>query len=322
MFKKIFLFFLFFLFSTELNAQTDIVATSTVATSTVATSTEMTIEDTLIREEISVTPTIIDERLELKGISTHTIKIKNNSSRKIDLYPTVNDILEDQGKQEFKDLSKMDRKTSLASWISFKRGVVELEPSQEISLPLEVKVAIDAIPGKYYASLAFPQGSDRISAQASMLSKNFAQVIINLNLEEVVLEKAQIKNFLTSKNIFFDNNIDFKIELANIGNNSIDPAGAIYIFSRQGAEVDKIEIAKGEYQIGTDNKLDIIKKVSQNIGYGKFKARLELEYGNKCIRDLQDTLFFWVLPWKFLLGFLGVFITIIVLTFVVIKMRK
>ena len=38
---------------------------------------------------------------------------------------------------------------------------------------------------------------------------------------------------------------------------------------------------------------------------GKFKAKIEMEYGNIGLRDLSDTAYFWVLPLYFLIIFFG-----------------
>ena len=56
-------------------------------------------------------------------------------------------------------------------------------------------------------------------------------------------------------------------------------------------------------------------------GFGQYKAVLAAEYGNEEKRDLQDTIYFWVLPWQFLIFFGGGLLVLIILLLLLIRKR-
>lgn len=288
-----------------------------------ATSTEA-LEDALankiVEQMITVSPSIIDVKFQKSDLDKYSIKLKNNSDKKLDIYAMVNNISPTDGKLEFSSVTSKERSSSAANWILIKRGSIVLMPYEEVTVPLEIRVAINALPGKYYVSVSFPYGQNRKNAEESMTIRSYAETRINIDVDEGIIEKAQIKRFVTSKNLYLTKEIDFGISIENIGNRTINPNGFIYIFNRKGEEVTKIEITKEENSIGQNQTIDIRKTWSGQAKSGKYKARVELEYGKESTRDLQDTIYFWVLPWKLLLLFIALMIVLVsILTFVIFK---
>lgn len=92
-----------------------------------------------IANGIEVTPSVIDEKVQARDILKYTVKIKNHSEHKANIYASVNDVFISEGTQEFINPGDLDKSTSLARWVSFKRGRIELMPGEETEEPLEVK---------------------------------------------------------------------------------------------------------------------------------------------------------------------------------------
>lgn len=269
--------------------------------------------------EVQIFPRIIDEQVKARDLLKYDIVIKNVSDKKVDIYPVVNDISMTDGRQEFLDPAKMDKATSLARWIKFKRGLIDLMPAEEMTIPLEINVNLLAKPGKYYAIIAFPQGPNRKEAEDSMLNVSYPQLMINIEVEEQIIEKAQIKNFKSVKNIFLKWPVSFNLEVENFGNREINPIGAIYIYNRGGKEVDKIDINQAQEKVSPGESKQLILEWTTGKGFGKFKAKLEVEYGQYDKRDLQDTIYFWMLPWWLLIITGGGFLLALVLVIIMFK---
>ncbi len=321
--KKIFLLLLLaFLLQTNISLAQELpvdVATSTKATNE---NTEEAIESEQVEASLSgkieVIPSIIDGKAKARDILKYSIRIKNNTDRQVGLYPMVNDISATEGKQEFIEPSILDKKTSLARWITFTRGFQTISSGEEITIPLEIKVDLSAIPGKRYAVISFPQGANRYEAEKR--ADNAPKVTINILVEEEVIERAQIKNFSTSKNIYVKFPVDFSIDIENFGNKKINPQGIIIVFNRRGEEVSSLDINGSSEQIDIGSTKKVVSKWADGRGFGKFKAKLEIEYGSKDKRDLQDTIYFWVLPIPLLvLFFVVTFILILVVTVILFK---
>jgi len=266
------------------------------------------------QNEITVSPTIIDQKAKAREILEFSVRVTNYSNSKVDLYPIVNDISIKEGKQKFLDPSLLDKSTSLARWIRISRGVIELGPGQEKEIPFSVQVNLNAQPGKYYALITFSQGSTRAEAESRAKKLNLPQVMLNIEVEEHVIEKAQIQKFQTEKKIFLGPPIKFLLEIENIGNRKIKPQGQITIYNRRGEEVGSIDINQNQASI-----LPAASGLFQNVWHkknslGQYKAVLVAEYGNKQKRDLQDTIYFWVFPWQYLLAVGGGLLVLIIIS--------
>lgn len=263
-------------------------------------------------KSIQVTPFVIDEKAKASDIFNYEVKIKNISQTRYDLYPVVSDIDMSSGTIAIIEPARVDKTTSITRWLTFKRGVLELNPGDEQVVPLEIKVNKDSKPGKYYASIAFPAGPNRAEAEANMAKQPYTRLIINIEVEEDIVEKANIVKFRTLRNIFFEPPIVFEFEMNNTGNNPQIPTGAIYIQDRKGIEVKKLLVNEtGESVAAASTKTYQIKWDDVS-SFGKFKARLELEYGSKVSKDLNDATFFWVFPWKIVIAFATIMIILII----------
>ncbi len=247
-----------------------------------------------IAADVTITPSIIDEQAEAKEIIERTVKLKNNTAAKLELYPTVNDVKQDEGKQEFVDPSNLDRATSLARWIEIRRGVVELNPGQEVELPLKITVNMNATPGKYFAAITFPNGSNRSEAEAQ---GGQPQMMISIEVREHAVEKAENFVFSTEKSVNFNNQVKFLIGLKNIGNKEIYPKGSVIIYDRREREVEVIDVNYNQQIVKPGENPQFEPTWSAGKRMGKFKAKLEVEYGKSGDRNIQDTIYFWILPW-------------------------
>lgn len=262
---------------------------------------------------VEIEPRIIDEKLNASEIRNYTVTIKNNTDRKVQMYPMVDDFTAEEGIREYHGPGRADKTVSVASWITLSRGVVDLMPNEEKQLPLELQISLFAKPGKYYARIAFPEGGNRPLAKLNMNTKNFPEITVNIEVEEEIVEKVQIMEFKSIKNIYFKFPAMFSLVLRNFGNRDVVPDGNIYIYNRRGQEIEKIAVNNSKEKISPNQE----KKYNLNwgkSGFGKYKAKLEIEYGEFDKRDLQDTVYFWVLPLKYLIVFVVGMLIIIVLS--------
>ncbi|MBI2030269.1 hypothetical protein HYT05_01460, partial [Candidatus Kaiserbacteria bacterium] len=80
-------------------------------------------------QELSIKPVVIDEKSAPRDILKETITITNTSSRKLTLYPAVNNVRPADGEEAFESAKGSDDLAdSLANWIELSRGVIELGP--------------------------------------------------------------------------------------------------------------------------------------------------------------------------------------------------
>ncbi|MCK5510574.1 hypothetical protein KAI65_03475 [Candidatus Parcubacteria bacterium] len=254
---------------------------------------------------LEISPLIIDEKAKASEIIERIIKIKNNTEHKVSIYPTVNDLSMSEGKQEFLNPSSLDKTISLARWIRIKRAATQIMPGEEMEVPFSIEINQSAVPGKRYAIIFFPSASNRPLAEAKIDKENVPQIMVNVEIEDETVEKIQLINFSALAKTYFTWPIKFSVELKNIGNIALKPEGQVLIYNRREQYLDSLKFNEMSESIEAGEQKKIYLDWNAKKGIGKFKAKLELEYGEKDRRDLADTVYFWILPIPFVLFFVG-----------------
>ncbi len=205
-------------------------------------------------------------------------------------------------------------------WITFKRGVIELLPGGTTTVHLKIEVSSDAKPGKYYARIALPSGSNREAAQQGMAARSFTQIPISVEIGEDIINRADVKVFASDRNSYLMPPVILSFGFENEGNRQVVPEGRISIHNRRGQEVADIDANPQRTAVGAGQTWEQELEWRDIEKLGRYKARLQLEYGEKDKRDLQDTIYFWYLPWRWLLAiFLFSFILLVLIITLVFR---
>ncbi len=272
--------------------------------------------------DLTVTPAIIDETAYARDILKYEVTLTNGSNRKLDIYAAVNDLSPTEGRQEFISPSQLDKETSLARWVRVQRGVIELQAGASTTIPLNVEVDMKAAPGKRHAAVSFVPASNGYDAQAAALKGGGSQVLLNIDINENIIDKAQITEWRSGRNVYLSLPVSLNFTISNFGNQTITPTGKIYIYNRQNQEVAQLNVDTAGQPIEPAQEGEYAYEWVPEKALGKYKARIELTYGNGGERDLMDTTYFWVMPLKLLIGFLGAIILLVVLLSIIIYKRS
>jgi len=251
--------------------------------------------------DFSVTPLIIDLKANPRDILKETIGVMNNSTHVGNIYAFVNNTDPLLGTEEWKSPANTDVSDSLANWIEIKRGSLDLPPNEKVELPLLVQVNLHAKPGIYHATITFSEGGTRAEAEANI--KSGISVSVNLEVADDAKEVLELSKFVSNGTFISGKDATFSYDIKNVGNRPIAPKGEVRIFNRNGAEVATLNVnEKGEVldpNGGTSQLASVWKSGSR---FGRYKAMLNVEYGSKQRGTLQDTVFFWLIPWKEILA--------------------
>jgi hypothetical protein len=244
---------------------------------------------------VSVSPAVLDYKTKPREILKETVTVVNPTDRYVKVYPVVNNVRSVSGREEFADPSRADLSDSLANWIFFPMGALELEPGEHRTIPFEIRVNLTATKGIYHASLSFPEGPDRDAATPKALSA--PALIINLEVEEVVTENLQLTTFVPERRFFFSHTATLRYELENLGNRTVVPAGDILIYDKNGKEAGSVSTNEGKFALEPGTKKEFQSSWRPS-GFGQYKAVISLRYGEKAAAQIQDTIFFWSIPWQ------------------------
>ncbi len=270
---------------------------------------------------ISVSPLIVDQKAEIRDIFNESLTVSNNTDHRMNLYTFVNNVSvgEGGGIEEFLDPSKADNSSSLANWIQISRGVIELNPGEKKTIDFSYQVALSAKPGKYHASISFAEGSTRTEAEAK-LGQN-PSLILSVEVTEEVNEFLQLKKFAADKVFFAAPPVGFVYRIENIGNKPLVPKGQIVLYDRKGREIAEVPLNREGKSIAPGEEAEFKAEWEGKGALGKYKALLQADYGGVQKKSLNDTVFFFVIPWQKIALFFAIAVLFLVILIYIIHRR-
>lgn len=229
----------------------------------------------------------------------------------------------------------------IADWVSFSQPVFAIQPNQWFTQKIRLAPPIDAgFSYSFALVISRNEESSRKPADGGTLKGSLA-VFTLINVDRPgAIRKLEVVKFAATKGTYEALPAEFEVQIKNSGNTIAQPAGDVFI---QRNYDDKQPIntlpvnANSSYILpGTtrtltvrwENGFQVYKSVRQDDGsqkrqltwnwsnlselrFGRYTAKLVAVY-NDGLRDipLEDSIRFWVIPWKMLLIILLVLLLI------------
>ncbi len=269
-------------------------------------------------EGVTVLPVVANEKAKPRDIIKKELLLTNNTEQHVSVYITVSNIDPMSGDQIAVSPLEADLSTSLANWVEITRGVIELEAGESRKVPYLVHVNLSAKPAAYFARISFHQGQNRAKAEAAQA---VAELILNLEVEDDANERLQLGGFMSEDPIVVSDVVNFSYMLENVGNRLVQPRGSIRIFNRRGEEVGSVPLNADGEEITPESRRELAAAWTASGRFGKYKAFLDLEYGEDQLASVQDTVYFWIFPWKEILVSLGGVLVLAIIGTYIVHMR-
>lgn len=265
---------------------------------------------------LTIVPVLFEDTALPGQVLKKKIKVINDDNQEKEILINIQDFVAkgEEGQQEFLPFDPERRTFSLAAWIYPEERTFVIGPGQEKEIKLNIEIPEDAEAGGHYAAVFF---GPKVIAGAPGMVTTIGQVgsLFLLRVAGPIEEKAEIKEFSSSRRFYQSPPVDFSIRLENKGNVHLKPKGEIIIkniFKRKAGEVEVN--SKGgsvlpqsirKYQSSWTKKWTI----------GRYTALANVKYGNSN-QLVQKEISFWVIPVvKLLIGFLVLGIIIILIIF-------
>lgn len=248
-------------------------------------------------------PLVIDISAEKRDILTKEITVTNTGIPPVTLYPSVNSISLNEGGdiEEFVSASMLDRTTSVTSWIEISRAGITLQSGESRVLPVTLRINPNVKDGVYHAFIGFGHGRTSTDAKALVDSGQAPGTIITIRVAEEINEFIKLSRFLIDKFVISAENESVQYKVNNPGDTLITPAGDIIFYDSRGIEVASVPVNPEKKAIKPGEEQTFTTSAPAEGLLGKYKAFLSVEYGVANIASVQDTTFFYVIPWKKLL---------------------
>ncbi len=270
-----------------------------------------------------VAPLVIDAEVEARDIISKVITITNNGDQPVTVYPSVNNISIDAGGtiQKFFSPVDSDRTVSLTSWIEISRMGIDLPIGGSKTVDLTLRINPNPVPGVYHAFVGFGYGRNRDEAEAQVASGRAPGTILTVTLDDKKLEILKLSRFIIDRFVTGGENQAALYTIKNPGDEVLVPSGEIIFYNSKGAEVGNLPVNAEGKAIPPGEEYQFTAEVPVHGLFGKYKAFLNVEYGNNQQASVQDTSFFYVLPLKTLLLIFGVVAVFVIISALYIHKR-
>jgi len=263
----------------------------------------------------TVSPLVINTDAEARDILTYDITLKNTGTQQMTIYPTVNNISLDEGGtiESFLSPAMSDRTASLAAWIEISRRGVSLQVGESKTVTMTLRINPNPVPGTYNALIGFGYGNNQYEATELVKSGRAQGTVVTVTIVEKKNEFLRLSKFIIDRFVTSNSNQSAVYNINNPGDTTLVPGGDIIFYNNRGVEVGAIPVNPERESILAGETKEFNVNVPMEGLFGKYKARLSVEYGSSQLASVQDTTFFYVFPFKMMLMFLGVLSVLIIL---------
>ncbi len=272
---------------------------------------------------IGISPAIIEKPADPNTVLNETINVKNLSAVTQTYYIFTRDIIgvEGGGTPVFAEDGQEKTGYEMSEWIGLGVTEVNLEPDQEVGVPVTITVPEFATPGSHFAGIFVSMDPPKMRSVGASVAYQVAN-IVSIRVAGDVVEDAAIRQFSTGNYIYGSSNIDFQARIENQGSTLIRPIGPLEIHNMFGKKVamQTFNESKAAVFPGAERTFDLIWE-DEGPGFGRYEAVLTLVYGESGQQaTISSTVSFWILPANIILPALGVLAFILLATYISAKL--
>jgi hypothetical protein len=280
---------------------------------------------------LTISPPIKEINLEPGKTYQEKIKVNNPTKNLVEVFPVARNFSASENETGIPTIETPSEEATygLASWISFSQSKLALTSEQEAEFNYTINVPLDAEPGGHYGAVLFASEPPKIDAGETRVS--LASMVGSLILAKVAgdaKEGARIKEFSTSKRVYFSTPVDFTLRIENTGNIHFKPQGDIVV-KNWGKISETVDINSKKGNVlpksvrnfsETDKKGETsLAFKGSKFSFGKFTADLVVVYGSND-QSLTGKVSFWIIPWWLIVTFSV--ITIVLITLLILRKKK
>lgn len=262
-------------------------------------------------QALEIAPPIITLKVNPGQVVKTTIQLRDVSKAKLLVTNQVNDFVAAGEDGTPKILMGEDNGNpfSLKNWVA-PISPLTLSPQQIKKIPVTINVPKSASPGGHYGVIRFtgtaPNLSDSGASKVGLSASLGALVLLTVNgklKHDLAVQEFSVNNGGKAGSFFQSTPLNFVVRLKNNGNVQEEPTGQIVITDMFGHTTAGVNVNNPPRNVLPDSirKFDI--KLDKSVLgtkrlFGRYTAKLHLNYGQNGSKTLDTTLTFWIIPWK------------------------
>ncbi len=272
-------------------------------------------------EGLSAIPPRLEITVDADGTSTQVIKVRNESKQEKTISISIEDFVvnDDKGTPTIVTATKEDNRWAASSWITVSPSSIKLKGNETKALSLIITPPANALPGGHYAMVvSSPDDEVSISDSTGSSVQTKVGTLIYITVPGDINQNAIIQKFSAPKFEEFGP-IDFSSTIQNLSDIHIRPAGSITITNMIGMK-SYVQFNKEGNNIFPGKSRDFENQFNKKWLFGRYKAELNAAYGTAG-GIATATLFFVVIPWRFLI-LVGTAVAVLITIIVIIKKKS
>lgn len=178
----------------------------------------------------------------------------------------------------------------------------KLQHGDRISVPITIDIPTDAQPGGLYGSIIIStkpvvnsDSLDSVSAKGSVVIVSRLASLFFVRVNGAVKEEGKLASLSTDKKYYTQPDITIKSLFENSGNIYLNPYGLLRVENIIGTNIDEVKIDPYFVMPGSTRQNEVA--IKRPVMFGRYKVTLQLNRGYENLID-EQSVFFWVLPWK------------------------
>lgn len=272
---------------------------------------------------IGIRPAIIEGPAEPGETQTHDLTVTNLSSSDQTYYLFVRNIsgVTGAGAPIFADEGDEPTGFELSEWVTIDRTEVLLPAGGSEMVGVTINVPDDATPGSHFGGIFVSLVPPRMRETGASIGYDVAN-IVSLRVAGDAIEQASIRQLATGNYIYGQSVVDFQARIENEGNVLVRPTGPLEINNMFGKRVAMLIFNESKAGVfpGATRDFEIVWE-DEGPGFGRYEAVLSLVYGQQGrLATISTSVSFWILPMNIILPALGVLATLLLITFVSVRL--
>lgn len=267
---------------------------------------------------VTISPPHFDYSLNPGDTVLDVIKVYNEDSAPIILYPIVQNFSykegDEQGTPDFYAASEDRDGTAMAKWVTVEASPVVIQPQQRANIPFSINVPAEKVqPGGHYGAVILSTAPPEQRDGSVGIGQQIAALVL-VRVSGEVREVGSIAEFgFKDRRLWYNYlPVDFFVRFENAGNTHLRPTGNLFIKNMFGRQVAAIKVNEAfssvlplsirRFNFGwqkaasAEGKSELWKEL-HNFAFGRYKATLVLNYGqmNQVVVEERE---FSVWPWR------------------------
>ncbi len=273
---------------------------------------------------LEISPPLVDVKTDPGKTVSFNIRVRNITKSTLVATGDLNDFVAHGENGQPNKLVKQGE-TSPYSFKSWAQPIptLTLAPNQQQATTVTLNVPTSASPGGHYGVVRFTGSAPELQGTGVSLSASIGTLVL-INVSGNVVQKASISEFYASQNgkksSFFEKGpLSFTERIKNEGNSHFKPIGTLRITGTFGNEIAVLTINQNGGNVLPNSTRRFDQTLHKTSLFGHYKAEANIQYAGK---NLNQTIGFWVIPYKTIAVFLGILIILIVVIRYLLKGYK